>query len=86
MKKYENKEKDVMLLRLRDKLKPRQIAERLHIPAVRVYRIQQRFKENLNRALKRGPVSDNEIPHPVFKLKKLKRDDPERIDLIGKYL
>lgn len=75
-----------MTLRFRDKLKPRQIAEKLKLPIKRVYRVQQRFMTNIQRAISKNQDVDVEVPHPVFKLKRLKKDDPERIHAIGQYL
>lgn len=85
-KRYVLKERDVIVLKIKDRLKPRQISHKLKIPIMRVYRILRRFEQNITKLLQRGEPSEEEIPHPVFRIKQLKKDDPLRINAIGDFI
>lgn len=85
-KRYVSREREVIVLKIKDKLKPIQISQRLKIPVLRVYRILRRFQQNIIKILHRGEPEEDDIPHPVFKIKRLKKDDPERVNAIGDYL
>jgi DNA-directed RNA polymerase specialized sigma24 family protein len=56
-KRYVVKERDVIILVVKDRLKPKQISQRLKIPVVRVYRILRRFQQNISKVLHRGEPS-----------------------------
>ena len=56
-KRYVVKERDVIILAVKDRLKPKQISQRLKIPVVRVYRILRRFQQNISKVLHRGEPS-----------------------------
>jgi hypothetical protein len=43
-KRYVSKEKDVIVLKIKDRLKPKKISQKLKIPVLRVYRILRRFQ------------------------------------------
>jgi len=63
----------MILLRFKENMKAVDIAEVEKVHVSRVYKLIQRFKDNIKR-LKENDLQDRDdlVPHPLFKYKKLK--------------
>ena len=72
-----------MLLLFKDHLAPVEIAKRLKLPVTKVYQMLFRLKANLKKILTQQPPRPNEIPHPMFRIKRLARHHPQRIAAIA---